>query len=135
MLQHVRERMDSSLEMNSLTQVIYQRGLAFTYLNFKNLELLSEAIQQSLLTTANVKLFRSNGTQVTLPATPSYNSATHTVTWTLGSVLRVDTYRLEISTAVTDLAGKALEGEWMNQTNLTPDQYSDDPPGRAFTSG
>jgi len=25
-----------------LTQVIYQRGLAFTYLNFKNLELLSD---------------------------------------------------------------------------------------------
>src|SRR3972149_12110524 len=44
MLQHVRERMDSSLEMNSLTQVIYQRGLAFTYLNFKNLELLSEVV-------------------------------------------------------------------------------------------
>jgi len=42
MLQHVRERMDSSLEMHSLTQVIYQRGLAFTYLNFKNLELLND---------------------------------------------------------------------------------------------
>ena len=41
MLQHDRERMVPSLEMNSLTQVIYKRGLAFTYLNFKNLELLS----------------------------------------------------------------------------------------------
>ena len=40
MLQHVLERMAPSLEMNSLTQVIYKRGLAFTYRNFKNLELL-----------------------------------------------------------------------------------------------
>ena len=32
--------------MHSLTQVIYQRGLAFTYLNFKNLELLNEHIDE-----------------------------------------------------------------------------------------
>ncbi len=41
MLQHALERMAPSLEMNSLTQVIYKRGLAFTDRNFKNLELLS----------------------------------------------------------------------------------------------
>jgi hypothetical protein len=47
MLQHFRERMASSLEMNSLTQVIYKRSLAFTYLNFKNLELLSLGFSHS----------------------------------------------------------------------------------------
>src|SRR3972149_5476369 len=52
MLQHVRERMDSSLEMNSLTQVIYQRGLAFTYLNFKNLELLTHHFTDQLAAAA-----------------------------------------------------------------------------------
>lgn len=40
MLQHVWERMAPSLEMNSLAQVIYKRGFAFTYRNFKNVELL-----------------------------------------------------------------------------------------------
>lgn len=33
------------MEMNSLTQVIYKRDLAFTYRNFKNLELLSLVIE------------------------------------------------------------------------------------------
>src|SRR3972149_6366595 len=55
MLQHVRERMDSSLEMNSLTQVIYQRGLAFTYLNFKNLELLSDELQGQDIAVMNLR--------------------------------------------------------------------------------
>src|SRR6266404_1048673 len=47
MLQLVLERMASSLEMNSLTQVIYKRSLAFIYLNFKNLELLSLVISEN----------------------------------------------------------------------------------------
>lgn len=95
----------------------------------------SEDVQLSQLTNANVKLFGSNGTLITLPASPAYNAANHTATWTLGFVLPADKYRLEISTAVTDLAGKPLDGEWMNITNGTPDNFADDPTGRTFTSG
>jgi len=94
----------------------------------------NEEVQQSQLTTANVKLFGTNG-EILTSRTLSYSTATHTATWTFASLLAADKYRLEISTAVIDLAGKPLDGEWMNQTAGTPDNFADDPVGRTFTSG
>ena len=64
----------------------------------------------------------------------AYDDVTHVATWTFSS-LPLDKYRIELSTAVTDVAGNALDGEWMNLTNGTFDDFADDPTGRTFLSG
>jgi hypothetical protein len=63
-----------------------------------------------------------------------YDQPTRTATWTFPELAR-DKYRIELSTAVTDVAGNALDGDWENDTNGTPDDFTDDEPDRMFLTG
>ncbi|MEX2315624.1 MAG: right-handed parallel beta-helix repeat-containing protein [Pirellulales bacterium] len=63
----------------------------------------------------------------------SYDPVNFVGTWTFNNLPR-DKYRIELSTAVVDEAGNALDGEWMNLTSGTNDIFSDDPTGRTFSA-
>ncbi len=54
----------------------------------------------------------------------SYNSTTHTATWTLASPIGADKLSLDLQStgpyAVTDTSGDALDGEWTNSVSSYP---------------
>jgi hypothetical protein len=64
----------------------------------------------------------------------SYTAGTHTAEWSFSPMLNRDKYRIDLSAAVTDDAGNMLDGEWIDPTNGTPDNRTDDV-ARAFPSG
>lgn len=59
----------------------------------------------------------------------SYDPATFTATWTLGTAPEVDTVRLVLSDRVTDAPGNALDGEWVDGVST---RSGDGVPGGAF---
>ncbi|MEZ6073123.1 MAG: PKD domain-containing protein [Pirellulales bacterium] len=50
----------------------------------------------------------------------SYNSGTSTATWTLSTPITVDMLTIVLDDALTDLAGNALDGEWMDTVSNFP---------------
>jgi subtilisin-like proprotein convertase family protein len=69
----------------------------------------NEPVRRSTLTSASVKLVRK-GTTVRIPATLTYNPATHTVTIDPSRRLRHHTtYKVIVTTGVKDIAGHALD--------------------------
>jgi subtilisin-like proprotein convertase family protein len=69
----------------------------------------SEPVRRATLTSASVKLVRK-GTTVRIPATLTYDRATHTVTINPSRRLRHHTtYKVMVTTAVKDIAGNALD--------------------------
>ena len=93
-----------------------------------------------LMNGSEITILGSNGTTLT-PSDFSYDATTHAGTWTFSSPLPLDKYRIELSTAVTDVGGNALDGEWDNLFGVdgmgmpTPDTFSPVQPGRTFLSG
>jgi hypothetical protein len=65
----------------------------------------------------------------------NYDPNTHIATWTFAE-LPADKYRIQIAGhGVEDMAGNLLDGHWENDTNDTPDDFSDDVMFRTFVSG
>ena len=93
-----------------------------------------EFSEHVLLNSTDLTLYRVMDWTV-VPSNFSYNAGTHVGTWTFTNPLPADKYRLELSTDIEDASGNALDGEWENDTSGTPDDFSDDPTGRAFLSG
>ncbi len=56
----------------------------------------------------------------------NYNQSTFTATWTFNTPLPTDKYAIYLNDTITDAAGNRLDGEWVNPTNNTPDDYADD---------
>lgn len=64
----------------------------------------------------------------------SYNSHSHVATWSLGAPFGAGKYALQL-TGITGANGVALDGDWDNVTNSTPDDFVDDPKDREFVTG
>jgi hypothetical protein len=75
------------------------------------------------------------------PANPNtndefiYDPINFVATWIFHAPLPRDKYRIELTTAVQDAAGNALDGEWSNLTAGTPDNFTDDPANPNFQTG
>jgi hypothetical protein len=79
----------------------------------------SDTMSQTTLIPANIALIASggdeiigNGNDVAVPFTPSYDSATKTLTLTPGSPFANEAYRLTLADAIQNAAGYALDGEY-----------------------
>ena len=80
----------------------------------------------------------SSGNVTNTTVTPtgfSYDPGTHVATWTFSTPLADGKYAIHLKSAgpgiagVVDVGGNALDGEWVNNSNGTPDNYLDDPNG------
>jgi hypothetical protein len=49
----------------------------------------------------------------------SYNVGTHVATWTYNAPFAADQYLIQLTDAVTDVAGNHLDGEWTNPFSVT----------------
>jgi hypothetical protein len=93
------------------------------------------------IATSNLRVRTSNSlnpfiTPTGIVPNPDGNPFTHDYRLTFANDLPSDKYLLEIDSAVNDLGGKRLDGEW-NVDHGVPDDYFDDslPPNGNFTSG
>jgi hypothetical protein len=103
---------------------IYTEGANTIYIAFS---------EDVILDGSELTLYGSNDTPIST-SNFDYDETAHIAIWNFTATSPNEKYRLELTTAVEDISGNALDGEWVNDANGTPDDFGDDPMGRTFLS-